>query len=56
MEQVQIDPIEFDMFKMDGVDNYLSLQSLMSLQESIQPINVVDGCHKHENNQVYKIS
>jgi hypothetical protein len=56
MEQVQIDPIKFDMFKMDGVDNFLSVQSLVSIQKLVQPIIVVGGCHGHKNNQVYKIS
>jgi len=56
MEQVQIDPIKFHMFKIDGVDNYPSLQSLVSIQKLVQPINVMGGCHVHENNQVYTIS
>jgi hypothetical protein len=44
------------LYVQNGADNYLNLQSLVSIQELIQPINVVGGCHGHENNQIYEIS
>ncbi len=44
VENIQTNPIEFDMFKIGNVDEYSSLQVPTSIQDSIQPTNVVGGC------------
>jgi hypothetical protein len=44
VENIQIDPIEFHMFKVGNVDEYFGLQAPTFIQNSIQPTNVVGGC------------
>jgi len=40
---VHIDPIDFDMFKLDSDDAYVSLQVPKSIDESMQPIVTMGG-------------
>ncbi len=44
VKYIQTDPIEFDLFRVGNVDENSSLQAPTSIQESIQPTNVVRGC------------
>ncbi len=44
VENIQTNPIEFDMFRVGNVDEYLGLQAPTFIQDSIQPTNVVGGC------------
>ncbi len=40
---IHITPIEFDMFKLNNDDAYVSLQAPKSIDESMQPIMIVGG-------------
>lgn len=40
---IHITPIEFDMFKLNNDDAYVSLQAPKSIDESMQPIVIVGG-------------
>ncbi len=42
-EQVQFDPIEFDMFRPKNNDAYVGLQAPSSTDEAIQPTVIVEG-------------
>ncbi len=44
VENIQIDPIEFDMFKVGNVDKYFGLQATTFIQDLVKPIDVVGGC------------
>ncbi len=44
VENIQTNFIEFDMFRVGNVNDYLSLQAPTSNQDSIKPTNVVGGC------------
>ncbi len=43
IEQVQSDPIEFDMFRLENNDAYVGLQAPISIDETIQPTVIVGG-------------
>ncbi len=43
IETIQVDPIEFDMFRFDNINDYKGLQALVSIKGSIPPTTIVGG-------------
>ncbi len=43
IKSIQIDPIEFDVFRVNNVDEYSRLQVPMFIPKTIQPIIIVGG-------------
>ncbi len=43
IENIQVDPIKFDMFILDNINEYTCLQVHVSIEESIQHVTIVGG-------------
>jgi hypothetical protein len=55
VENIETNPIEFDMFRVGNANEYLGLQASTSIQDSIQPTNVVGVCVVSATNLVANV-
>jgi len=49
---IQTDPMELDMFRLQVVDDYISLQALISIEELVQIATTIGGANVATTNLV----
>ncbi len=49
---IQTDPMELDMFRLQVVDDYISLQALVSIEELVQIATTIGGANVATTNLV----